>query len=591
MSYAIKLFIIVFILSFSIPFAQKKSSANSFANGSGIPLDLIISNYDWPWNKTALKLSFVYDFTGDGIPDPFMMANGDSCAVVAYKDDFGVESYFPCGYDSLGIPVRSRASHVFLDATNGIAYLVIFDMNGVSGVSLWSVNLNIDPNEAQLVGESNEYLIPYAVDGSGNIWASKLFEEDFDIAVSEDGGETFNIVTHVGENDPSFWGTAASWEGFLSANGNKISMFVPIERSGSLALLGIGEEGTSNPDSASGIYHWFSTDQGMNWQGEWIALDGDTLITNRRNYETNLSTWPFNSYFVDQNGVTHYVHHTFNTYTIVEGDSILLNVSPIVYRNDRDKEWIALERQIVETYPYDYANLCAGNFNGPSLPVIETDSSGNIVVVMWNLPQFSGEPGNSPINIFSQASEQNKYYYDIYFSGSEDGGKNWIEPSLLVNVQHEANYWVNISGIAYYDKNGNSVDINYIYYYDEIPGAAQLGENSFGTNCTWKYNVLTPGIIYVDDENFSAVDFNLMQNYPNPFNPNTKISWQSPVGSHQTLIVYDVLGNEIATLVNEYKPAGKYEIEFDASSLPSGVYFYHLKAGEFISTKKMILLK
>jgi hypothetical protein len=591
MSYAIKLFIIIFILSFSIPFSQNKSSSNSFANRSRTPVDLIISKYDWPWNKTALKLSFVYDFTGDGIPDIFMMANGDSCAVVAYIDDFGVAAYYPCGYDSLGTPISGRASHTFLDAMNGIAYLVIFDMNGVSGVSLWSVNLNIDPNEAQLVGELNEYLIPYAVDGSGNIWASNLFLEDYDIAVSEDGGETFNIVTHVGENDPSFWGNAASWEGILSANGNKISMFVAVERSGSLALLGLGEKGTSNPDSASGIYHWFSIDRGMNWQGEWIALDGDTLITNRRNYETTLSTWPFNSYFVDKNGVTHYVHQAFNTYTIVEGGSILLNVSPIVYWNDRDKEWIALERQIVETYPYDYTNLCAGNFNGPSLPVIETDSSGNIVIVMWNLPQFSGEPGNSPINIFSQGGEQNKYYYDIYFAGSEDGGKNWIEPSLLVNVPYEANYWVNISGIAYYDKNENSVDINYIYYYDEIPGAAMLGENSFGTNCTWKYNVLTPGIIYVHDENISAVDFNLMQNYPNPFNPSTVISYQLPVSSDVTLKVYDIIGKKIATLVNEYTLAGKYEVEFNASTLPSGVYFYQLKAGSYVSTKKMILLK
>jgi hypothetical protein len=69
------------------------------------------------------------------------------------------------------------------------------------------------------------------------------------------------------------------------------------------------------------------------------------------------------------------------------------------------------------------------------------------------------------------------------------------------------------------------------------------------------------------------------------------ISWQLPVGSQQTLKIYDVLGNEITTLIDEYKPAGRYEIEFNASSLPSGVYFYQLKAREFISTKKMILIR
>ncbi|OGU37669.1 MAG: hypothetical protein A2315_14765 [Ignavibacteria bacterium RIFOXYB2_FULL_35_12] len=83
----------------------------------------------------------------------------------------------------------------------------------------------------------------------------------------------------------------------------------------------------------------------------------------------------------------------------------------------------------------------------------------------------------------------------------------------------------------------------------------------------------------------------LKQNYPNPFNPTTKISWQSPVGSWQTLKVYDVLGNEVATLVDEYKPAGSYVVEFDGSKLSSGVYFYKIQVGEYVSVKKMILLR
>ncbi len=85
--------------------------------------------------------------------------------------------------------------------------------------------------------------------------------------------------------------------------------------------------------------------------------------------------------------------------------------------------------------------------------------------------------------------------------------------------------------------------------------------------------------------------FNLYQNYPNPFNPSTKISWQSPIGGWQTLKIYDVLGNEVTTLVNEYKNAGSYEVNFDASKLSSGIYFYHLRAGSFVETKKMLLLK
>jgi hypothetical protein len=95
----------------------------------------------------------------------------------------------------------------------------------------------------------------------------------------------------------------------------------------------------------------------------------------------------------------------------------------------------------------------------------------------------------------------------------------------------------------------------------------------------------------VEDEGTIPIEFALEQNYPNPFNPSTKISWQSPVGSQQTLKIFDVLGNEVATLVDEYKPAGKYEVEFSAASLPSGVYFYQLRAGDYVQTLKMLLIK
>ncbi len=85
--------------------------------------------------------------------------------------------------------------------------------------------------------------------------------------------------------------------------------------------------------------------------------------------------------------------------------------------------------------------------------------------------------------------------------------------------------------------------------------------------------------------------FNLFQNYPNPFNPNTVIKWEQPANSHVLLKVYDLLGREVATLVNEEKAAGNYKVTFDAKNLANGVYFYSLKAGNYSSVKKMILLK
>jgi hypothetical protein len=104
-----------------------------------------------------------------------------------------------------------------------------------------------------------------------------------------------------------------------------------------------------------------------------------------------------------------------------------------------------------------------------------------------------------------------------------------------------------------------------------------------------------PIVVSVDDNPKPVGTFYLHQNYPNPFNPSTKIEFRIADYVFVTLKVYDVLGNEVATLVNEEKSAGTYEVEFNSTlgvrELASGIYFYQLKAGKLIQTRKMILLK
>ena len=108
---------------------------------------------------------------------------------------------------------------------------------------------------------------------------------------------------------------------------------------------------------------------------------------------------------------------------------------------------------------------------------------------------------------------------------------------------------------------------------------------------------INQSIADVDESNQVPPDnINLSQNYPNPFNPTTKIEYSVPtVGislmKFLQLKVYDILGNEVATLVNEEKPAGNYEVEFNGNHLSSGIYFYVLKVGENRFTKKMCLIK
>ena len=86
-------------------------------------------------------------------------------------------------------------------------------------------------------------------------------------------------------------------------------------------------------------------------------------------------------------------------------------------------------------------------------------------------------------------------------------------------------------------------------------------------------------------------DFELNQNYPNPFNPTTVINYSVPNTNMVTIKVFDQLGKQVATLVNEEKPAGNYSVNFNASKLSSGVYYYRMKAGSFVETKKLVLMK
>jgi len=165
---------------------------------------------------------------------------------------------------------------------------------------------------------------------------------------------------------------------------------------------------------------------------------------------------------------------------------------------------------------------------------------------------------------------------------------NWTTASETNNqgfeIQRKKSEWEKIGLVP---GHGTTTEPQLYSFIDkEIePGRYQYRLKQIDFDGNFKYSEI------VEITNELPKEFLLSQNYPNPFNPTTKISWQSPVGSWQTLKIFDLLGNEVTTLVNEYSPAGEYEVEFDGTGLPSGVYFYQLKAGSFLQTKKMVLLK
>ncbi len=144
--------------------------------------------------------------------------------------------------------------------------------------------------------------------------------------------------------------------------------------------------------------------------------------------------------------------------------------------------------------------------------------------------------------------------------------------------------WIKIGFVR---GNGTSTEINTYSFVDKNPVRGVILYRLKQIDFDGGYKIFNSVAV-----NFNPpLEFSLKQNFPNPFNPTTRISWQSPVDGKQTLKVYNVLGNEVATLVDEYREAGSYEISFDASSLPSGIYYYKFSAGNYSDVKKMIVIK
>jgi photosystem II stability/assembly factor-like uncharacterized protein len=201
------------------------------------------------------------------------------------------------------------------------------------------------------------------------------------------------------------------------------------------------------------------------------------------------------------------------------------------------------------------------------------------------------------------------YQANYHISKTIDGGLSWLEQyDNLLDTLNCIYFIDSINGYCVGSKGkilktvdggvtwgsfnlGDNFNIKSIYFVNDSIGYCA------GNNCLFK--TITGGTTSVGHQfhhNNKYNEYSLEQNYPNPFNPVTTIHYSIPLDvtletKNVVLKVYDILSNEVATLVNEEKPVGNYKIEFNALNLASGIYYYQLRAGDYIETKKMILLK
>jgi photosystem II stability/assembly factor-like uncharacterized protein len=193
-----------------------------------------------------------------------------------------------------------------------------------------------------------------------------------------------------------------------------------------------------------------------------------------------------------------------------------------------------------------------------------------------------------------------------YFLRTTNGGATWTGQTLSgaftfrgvcftdANTGTIAGAGVTGSGLILRTTNGGA-DWTY-FYCDDGKLSVSFTDANIGTAVGWYGTILRTtngGSTFVEQPRNAEEpsQFVLEQNYPNPFNPSTRISYQLPTQSRVTLKLYNLLVQEVVTLVNEVKQPGTHTVQWDASGVASGVYFYHIKAGDFVATKKLLLLK
>jgi photosystem II stability/assembly factor-like uncharacterized protein len=408
------------------------------------------------------------------------------------------------------------------------------------------------------------------VDSELNLYAGTFFGGSFKtINLGENWGQIGPILSQVNdmivdESNIIFAGTenevyrstnyGISWE-YSSSGISGISVQ-------SLAYNVNGDIWAGTKYYDGGIFR--STDKGLTWEGGGFNILPTSIQCDDSGYVYASSFREV--YRTTDDGITWSI--------LSSPDGALIYITPDqtfylgglieagLYRSyDRGISWIKIfDQQINVVYVDESGNIFAGDDSGGGLYRSTDDGlsweSSDSGFVSKRIKAINGMQYSGLYCAVGYGDEIGKYSYYVSFNN----GESW----------NEINSGVSNAGYSLeFDSNG------FLY----------VGTTNRGVFRSVETTTCVPLMDIIPSMHF------LTQNYPNPFNPIT--SMQYTIGSRQfvTLKVYDLLGREVATLVNEEKPAGEYEVEFNGATLPSGIYFYQLKAGQYSETKKMILLK
>lgn len=462
----------------------------------------------------------------------------------AYSSDGGATWN---NFNNVEVPTR-RSGYPSLDMLQGTTQGTIIANHNVISTDLQS---NVFVDSPPGTGAFSELAAPPLLGGGDEpIWPDVAGAADGSIVMSasKSTASTGHYIRTPDYSTWSPWGTTspAAAAGLpTKANGT-----------GRVAIL-------INPSFGAvddGLYYLESTDNGATWPSAATRFMTDGRVVGPDTF-----------------------YHTLGSDCVYDGNNLLIAFAEINGGTNAPTDsaqisfWSQATGIVVAATKANTPNVAPAE-NRPTLNTLTMDMpsiglSGNTIVIAYH----------AMINNDTSANGYNNS--DIFMVYSTNGGVSWSTPRNLTNTTGLDERFVSV---APWNEPGN---VSLVWQEDPEAGGNIIGDPGAVPRRTRQVFMKTSITTDVRSEKELPTTFALEQNYPNPFNPGTKIRYSIPVGTHVTLKVFNALGQDVATLVEDFRSAGTYEADFSAAHLASGVYYYTVRAGGFISTKKMIVLK
>ncbi len=390
----------------------------------------------------------------------------------------------------------------------------------------------------------------------------------------------------------SQWGKLSDFPIYSTASVSEVDMFKsPNEQNLVYASTSPGDgevfDGVSE-DHADNLWLVSSTDHGINWSGESIGYDGE--INSVTGYHTSNYAPLFENFgqidgTVGNDGIIHIVANGYGpVFDSPSGGNVIASSFPVLYWNSISGTWKSISDPAIDSIQMDNYSF-PGNDLGQCYPGMAESDDGQALIVLWTGPQLNN------LGQIDTAGANGTYWTDVYFAYSLDAGTTWNYGGTLLNDPTVSESFAHPAQHIRTDGNDHYI-VDIVYLADMVPGVSIFPDGGAQSDNPIMYLTYDLSNLTSVDQNENIINkFELSQNYPNPFNPTTSIQYAINSRQFVSLKVYDVLGKEVAALVNEEKKPGTYEVKFDGSRLSSGIYFYRIKTGSFVQTKKMVLLK